>query len=187
MNLTNSNSPATKKQLWALFVGTGLNTTNCVMTVRQASNLIDNMKNGCDIETDLRSFGATGQVKKKIDYQDLYNKAVQAGKQAVEKCIPTPMVVQQRSNPLDDNSAIEQSWVVMDGPCGFASIRFKGNTAFAKWAVKNGIANKSCQGGCYIWVHEYNQSYEKKTTYAAAFSNVLNENGIKAFSESRLD
>ena len=74
MNLTNSNSPSTKKQLWALFIGTGLNTTNCVMTVRQASNLIDNMKNGCDIETDLRSFGATGQVKKKVDWQDLYNK-----------------------------------------------------------------------------------------------------------------
>lgn len=187
MNLTRENSPATKKQLWALFTMSGLNTTNCVMSVRQASNLIDNMKNGCDIETDLRSFGATGQVKKKMDWQDLYNKADKAGKEAVAKCVPTPMVVTSRSNPLDDNSKVEQSWVVMDGPCGFASIRFKGNTSFAKWAVKNNIAKKSSQGGCYIWVSDYNQSYEKKAVYATCFSKVLAENGVESFPESRLD
>jgi hypothetical protein len=187
MNLATQNAPATKKQLWALFCGTGLNTTNCTISVRQASNLIDNMKNGIDIESDLRSFGATGTVKKKEDWATLFAKADKAGKEAAGKCIPTPMVVTERSNPLDDNSKIEKSWLVPQGMCGFASIRFKGNTSFGKWAAKNNLAKKSHDGGLYIWVHDYNQSVELKSAYAYAFARVLNDAGIKAFAESRLD
>lgn len=191
MNLTNSNAPATKKQLFALFCGTGLNTTNCTMTVRQASNLIDNMKNDCDIESDLRSFGATGRVKSpKKDWKNLYESAHKAGLEAAQKHIPTPMVVQQKSNPLDDNSPVIMQEVVMAGPCGFAWVNIKpGNHAFCNWLKKNNLARKdSYLGGVSIWVHEFNQSIELKEKYAAAFVNVLHQNGIeKAYMGSRLD
>ena len=188
MNLTNSNAPATKKQLFALFCGTGLNTTNCVMTVRQASNLIDNMKNGFDIESDLRSFGAIGKTKEaKVDFQTIYNMADKAGKEAAEKCIPTPMVVTEHSNPLDDNSNVVKQHFVPDGICGFSSIKFAGNTSWAKWVIKNNLAKKSYNKGYYIPVFDYNQSMELKSAYSNAFVKVLNQNGIKAYSESRID
>lgn len=187
MSIAQQNAPATKKQLWALFCGTGLNTTKCVINVSQASNLIDLMKNGSDIESDLRSFGATGKVKIKEDWAGLFKIADKAGKEAANKCIPTPMVVQQRSNPFDDNSPVIMQEVVPDGLCGFAGVNFKGNTSFGKWAKKEGLANKGYPTGLQFYVRDYNQSVELKSAYAYAFANVLNSNGVEASAWSRLD
>lgn len=190
MNLANQNAPATKKQLWALFCGTGLRTNGCSMSVRQASNLIDNMKNGIDIESDLRSFGATGQVKKKVDWKELYEKADKAGREAANNCVPTPMIVSQRVNPLDDNSRVEKEYFVPQGVCGFAWVNIKpGNHPFSNWLKKNNLARKdSYYGGVTIWVGDYGQSMELKEAYAGAFARTLRENGIeKSYMGSRMD
>ena len=72
--------------------------------------------------------------------------------------------------------------------CGFASIRFRGNTAFGRWALKAGIARKSTMGGLYINVAAYGQSVALKATFAEAFAEVLRANGISdAYATSRLD
>lgn len=96
-------------------------------------------------------------------------------------CVPEPMVVTSRT-------ATEQKiYYVPQGVCGFASIRFAGNTAFGRWAKRVGHATPAYGGGLAVHVHEGGQSYEIKCAYARAFSGVLNENGIESRVESFLD
>jgi len=71
--------------------------------------------------------------------------------------------------------------------CGFAWIKFKGNTAWARWTKKAGLASKDYGGGYSIWVSMFGQSYDKKRAYAQAFSKVLEEHGIWSYAGSRLD
>lgn len=106
-------------------------------------------------------------------------KAHQAGKQAAETCTPRTMIVGKPGEYAP----------VTEGPCGFASIHFKGNTSFGKWAAKNiGARRDSYKGGLYLWVSDYGQSYDRKTAYADAYAQVLRANGIAdAYSDGRLD
>ena len=182
---------ATPKQLFALFCGTKVNTKGLEISKETASTLIQRMKNG-DVENVrdvLISYGGTvkGEVKKEENFQKIYDEAHNAGMEAVKNLVVKPMVVQEHKNPLNDNSEVVQSYFVADGICGFASVRFKGNTSFARWAKKNKLCKKSYNSGCYIWISYFNQSYQKKSAYASAFAKVLNENGISAYAESRLD
>jgi hypothetical protein len=119
----------------------------------------------------------------------LYYKANAAGMAAVEKCVPVPMVVVNRANPLDDNSSVVNRWVVPDGPCGFAWVNIKpGNCAFAKYLKDKGLARKdSYYGGVSLWVSYFNQSMAKKEAYAYAFAKVVSEAGIKCYANSRMD
>jgi hypothetical protein len=74
------------------------------------------------------------------------------------------------------------------GGCGFAWIKVKpGNSAFAKWLVKEGKARASQSGGVTVWVPGYGQCISHKESYADAFAAVLSQNNIQAYSESRLD
>lgn len=177
MSITKENAPATPKQLWALFCGTGLNTKGMCITVRQASNLIGDMKAGIDIADELRSLGATGEVKKKVDFQSIYNEAHEAGMKAGNGFNCQPMTVTGHGN----------TYFVPDGVCGFAEIRFPGNTAWGRWAKKAGVAQKSYNGGNYIWVSEFGQSMQRKEAYARAFVEVLKKHNIEAYSTSRMD
>lgn len=122
--------------------------------------------------------------------QALWDKAHTAGLAAGESCIPEPMYVVQRANPLDDNSPIVKRYApVMDGVCGFAWITvFPGTSSFARWARKTKGARAAYKGGTRVkWVGEFDQSFERKSAYAHAFAEVLREGGVKAFSDSRLD
>lgn len=110
-------------------------------------------------------------------YESIIAKARQNGLKAVSETIVQPMYVTDGKT----------TYRVDDGLCGFASIHFMGNTSFGRWAKANGIAKKGGSKGLYIWVGEFNQSYEKKKTYAEAFVKTLRENGINAWSESNLD
>lgn len=73
--------------------------------------------------------------------------------------------------------------------CGFAWVNVKpGNSKFANWMKKNKLARKSYYGGVDIWVSlGGSQDMEKKYAYAAAYANVLVENGIRAYPDQRLD
>lgn len=118
----------------------------------------------------------------------IYNAANAAGRAAVVALKVTPMVVTQHSNPLDDSSAIRKAYFVEDGPCGFAYVTIKpANSRFAKFMVVNGLARKAYGGGVTMSVRDYNQSLQKKEAYAYAFAKVLQDNGIKAYAESRMD
>jgi len=121
-------------------------------------------------------------------WQELYDKALQAGREAAKACTPTPMVVQQHANMMDDNSPVVKQWHVPDGVCGFAWVKIRpGNCPFANWLKKNKLGSKAYRGGVEIWISEYNQSMTKKETHAQAMSAVLREAGIDAWAESRMD
>lgn len=178
---------ATNKQTWAIYCITGLDVRNIGLSKNIASDLIGRAKAGEDICDELLSMGAIGKPKKKINYEEIFNAAVEAGKKAAEEHVPTPMIVEEHSNPLDDSSPVKERHIVSDGVCGFAWIKFNGNTGFAKWMKKEGHASKSYPSGLSYWVYAYNQSMEKKEKFARAFADVLRNNGIKAYAQSRMD
>ena len=117
-----------------------------------------------------------------IDYQGLVNKAHDAGMAALNGCHPTPMVI-RGGVPGGE----QRTWYVDEGACGFAWIEFAGNTAFGRWAKKAGVARPHYPKGLCVWVSEGGQSIARKEAYAIAFAKVLNEAGIKAHANSRLD
>lgn len=173
------NAPATPKQLIALFFGTGLNTKGMSISINKASNLISDMKSGIDITQELLDLGATGTPKKRAeDFQELYNKANAAGMEAVKIAVE-----KQQIQPM----GIVGYGLIADGECGFAWIVTAGNTSFGKWLTKKKLASKHYPSGICVWVHYFNQSRQKKAIYAEAFAKVLNENGIKAYADSRVD
>ena len=127
-----------------------------------------------------------------MNNEAIYEAAVEAGYAAVQAAVKNneivPMIVNEHASPLSDASPVTKSWFVADGPCGFASIIIKpANSAFAKFLVQKGIARKHYQGGVSIYVSQFNQSLQKKESYAYAFSNVLQEFGIKSYVDSRMD
>ena len=123
-----------------------------------------------------------------MNEQSIYQQAHYQGNVAVEMANVTPMVVQQRENPLDDDSRLVRQYFVSDGVCGFASVTVKpANSKFAKYLVANGLGRKGYGGGVCMSIRDFNQSLQKKEAYAYAFASVLNEHGIKAYVESRID
>jgi len=180
---------ATSRQTWALFCGTGLDVRGINLSVDEASVYIDAMKRGVDITQKLIDQGATGKPKAPPqDWQALWDRAHAAGIEAGNAHTPTPMVVQEHSNPLNDNSPVEQQWYVSEGVCGFAWITIRpGTCSFARWLTKNDKAQKAYHGGVQVWVHEFNQSMERKEKYARAFADVIGKAGIKAYAGSRMD
>lgn len=131
---------------------------------------------------------------------DLYHHAVKAGKEAMGKCTPTPMIVSQHQNMLDDNSPVEKEYYVPQGVCGFAwvNVKAKGKgLTFINALKKEGLATKKLThapfrkdhyyGGYTHWVREGGQSYEIKCAYAYAFAEVLHEAGLPCHAMSRLD
>ena len=123
-----------------------------------------------------------------MNEHSIYQEAHYKGNAAVEMTTVTPMVVQQRENPLNDDSRVIRQYIVNDGVCGFASVTVKpANSKFAKFLVANGLGRKSFNGGVSMSIRDFNQSLTKKEAYAYAFASVLNEHGIKAFVDSRMD
>ena len=134
--------------------------------------------------------GSNLLVERKGDvmtFQTLYDLAHTAGMRAANECVPTPMVVNQHADMMNDSSPVVESWKVDDGPCGFAWIWFKGNTPFGRWAKRMGHARKSYPSGLQIWVSMFNQSMTKKEAYAQAFAEALRINGVDAYAQSRMD
>jgi len=120
--------------------------------------------------------------------ESLYIQAHDAGNNAVTQTTVTPMIVTQAANPLDDSSAVVNAWVVNDGVCGFASVIIKPATSkFAKFLVANQLARKHYAGGVSMSIRDFNQSLTKKEAYAEGFAKVLNDNGITAYVDSRMD
>jgi len=118
-----------------------------------------------------------------------YAEAQKRGREAAAKCVPTPMVVRQHADPLDDNSPVVKQWYAPQGVCGFAWVSIKpGTCAFARWLKANGYAESDdYYGGVSIWIGDYGQSYEMKDAHARAMAEYLRGVGIKAHTMSRLD
>lgn len=111
-------------------------------------------------------------------FRELYDWAEAHGRDAAMTATPTPMIVVERANVLDDTSPIVKQYApVMDGVCGFAWVNVKpGNSSFANWLKRNGLARRdSYYGGVTIWVGDYGQSYERKMAHASAMARELNK------------
>lgn len=120
-------------------------------------------------------------------YAALMARAHAAGMAAGNAIRPVPMVVVQRENPFDPASQIVKEYEpVMDGVCGFAWVNVAANTSFGRYLRKQGHT-LAYGGGINIRAHGFGQSYERKFAYAAAYAGVLEEAGIKAYPEGRLD
>lgn len=116
-----------------------------------------------------------------MNAQELYTQADAAGRAAVQSAAIRPMIV------TDERTG--KQWYEGDGVCGFAWIKIRpARGKFVNWCKKNNIGRTdSFEGGYMIWVSDYNQSMQKKETYARAFAKVLQDNGIKAYGMSRMD
>ena len=129
------------------------------------------------------------KVDQLVEFQQLWDEALAAGQTAMEATLPTPMVVVQHSNMMDDTSPVEKQWLVPDGVCGFAWISIKPATSpFARWLKDKGYAKHDAYyGGITYWVHQGNQSMELKENFAHAMAKVLTQHVIHASAMSRMD
>lgn len=114
-----------------------------------------------------------------LNFEELYMQACVAGTNAVNAMQVTPMVV----------SGHGRQYYVEDGACGFAWVVIKpANSAFCKYLRSINVGSKRIyEPGYMIWISQYQQSVQKKETYAYAFAKVLQDAGIKATAGSRLD
>ena len=112
-----------------------------------------------------------------MNYQSLLNAASAAGEAAYKAASPEPMIV----------SGHGEQYYVPEGPCGFAWVKFAGNTAFGKYCKKAGIARSAYPKGLMIRDSHPSQSYDRKYAWASAFAKVLRDNGIDAYADGRLD
>lgn len=115
---------------------------------------------------------------------EIFRAASIAGRAAGNDHKPTPMGVYQ--SDLQGNR-IGPTEIVEGGVCGFAWVKIAGNTSFGRWAKKYGYARSAYGSGLQIWISDYGQSMERKEAHARAMAKVLNENGVKAYAESRID
>ena len=182
---------ATYNQTWAIFCMTGWDVRACNLTLDQASQVIKDLKSGKAFEP-LKYNGAR-QIRKinkttKNEFAQIWKEAQKAGHKALEEAIPTPMIVNQHNNMLNDNSPVVKSYYVSEGACGFAWIEIHpARGGFVNWCRKNNIGSKGYYGGWHIWVFEGGQSIDRKECYAKAARGVLRKYGIDASYNSRLD
>lgn len=103
-------------------------------------------------------------------WQTLYDLAHSAGLEAMNACVPKPLVVGAQ--------------VYMEGDCGGAVIVVEdGRSSLACWLRKNRRGRRHYKSGYAIPAKRIGQSAESAKTYADAFARVLLRNGIACRSE----
>lgn len=127
------------------------------------------------------------EMKTNPVFRDILDTAQAAGREAGASCRPTPVAFV--ASGLDNKplpGAVPE--VVHDGVCGFAWVHIKGNTAFGRWAKREGHAFTDYPSGLLLRVQgNYNQSMERKLAHARVMADVLKHHGIPAYAVSRLD
>jgi hypothetical protein len=139
----------------------------------------------------LGEFKAAGAKGKDAKFEAAFVKAVAAGLEAGGARKPQPMVICEMSNPLSNSIAdVKKMWVEDEGACGFAWVNVApGNSPFANWLKKAGLARKSWAKGVDIWISDFGQSVDRKEACANAMAKVLQiELGLSGiYAASRLD
>ena len=159
---------ATPRQRWALFCITKQDYRDVDITSEEASRIIS-------------------QEKEKLQTRDshfasVWTDAMAEGLVAGVSAQPTPMIVEQHTDQMDDSSPVAKSWYVPNGVCGFAWVSIgPANHPFCRWLKKNGCARNAYGGGLYIWIREHGQSYERKLAHAEAMAQVISQkiDGLK--------
>ena len=218
----NPKAKPTGKQTWAFFCMTKQDIRGCRYTRGEVSAMIGELiENGETISPDnvvyrhhkyapSMTVGAVlahkqKRAKRSTSWaEQLMVKAHEVGQKALDeiKGKVTPMVVQQHANPLDDDSPVEQEWIVEGGPCGFAWVRVKCTNGpsrkFINQLKKAGLAGDQNSfkdwtksdyygGFLYSFTRVGGQSLAYKEAYAGAFARVLEDAGIDTYMFSRMD
>jgi len=118
-------------------------------------------------------------------FLDLVERAHLAGMHAGNGTTPVPCRVVGQAEGLVQ----WREYILTDGACGFAWVNVKpGGSSFARWLVNTGKARRdSYHGGVTVWVPYFGQSLARKEAYAVAYAQALQDAGIQARADSRLD
>lgn len=212
MKCNNPEAKPTRKQTWAVFCMTKTDIRAKKYNRGEVSQIISDLKDhgkatGPDGEEYFSKNGKGSSNNASSTWAvELVEKAAEAGQKAMEELIKSdtvaPMVVEQHVNQLDDNSPVENRWIVPGGPCGWAAIRVKCNNGpsrkFINQLKKAGLAGgqnsfkdwtKSDYYGGFLksFVLEGGQSLAYKEAYAHAYAVVLEAAGINTYVISRMD
>lgn len=81
---------------------------------------------------------------------------------------------------------------IIDGPCGYAYVHYKGNTEFARWVKNVGhhVGCRSMKGyphGFDIPIDEHGQAAIRKYHHARAIVEVLKAAGVDCYAHYRED
>lgn len=126
----------------------------------------------------------------------VYEEATQEGQRAVNAAIFNRDITPVTFYEADlQGNCIGNTYYEPDGICGFAWISIrpasekgKKDCDFVKFCRANKIGDYSDYEKAWtIWVHDYNQSMQKKEIFANAFAKVLRDNNISAYAHSRID
>lgn len=129
-------------------------------------------------------------------YQKMWNEAQKAAARASVDATPTPMVVEQHANSLDDGSPVVKSWFVPDGVCGFGWVEVKPRTSkFARWLKASNIGRSSDYSkAIHLHVPGMSQSLARNEAAARAMAKVLiaglaeiGETETRVYAQSRID
>jgi hypothetical protein len=104
-----------------------------------------------------------------MDFQTIYNQAIESAKQAEAEMFA------KYGEPAY---------------CGFAWVDFpSARTPFVTWCKKNNVGSKHWKKGWQIWnpAGNHTQSMDIKEAGAQAFAEVMNANGIQCYMGSRAD
>lgn len=104
--------------------------------------------------------------EREVLFRRVFDKANAEGFAAGEASKPKPMGIL--------NPRTGQTWREDEGACGFAWVTVRpGNSAFAKWLVKNDHARAAYGGGVQIWISAHGQSVTRKAAHAQRMAEVL--------------
>lgn len=112
---------------------------------------------------------------------NIWDEAYRQGIAAGQGAKPVPMIVS------DPSAYTPNEWLVADGVCGFAWVQMAGNSRFARWALKKGIASKAHPSGIALRCRDFGQSMQRKEMWAYAVANYLRTKGIEGNVCSRMD
>jgi hypothetical protein len=132
----------------------------------------------------------TKKALTKEECYEIYTEAYEAGINAGNKAVPTPIVVGEETSPFSGQiDHQKKTYFVPEGLCGFAWVNIRparGN--FVKFLEERNAGYKdSYYGGYSVWVREFNQSHTRKVAFAQAFAQVLQKYGFEAYVGERLD
>ena len=126
-----------------------------------------------------------------MNYQAIHNECHEAGMIAGANVRTTPMLVGEATSVLSrEIDYTKPTYVVDDGPCGFAWVTiYPGNSRLANQYKKLGLARPAYGGGVQTWVSEFGQSADRKYAYAQAYAAKLQEltGETRIYAGSRLD
>lgn len=198
--MPNPTDPASPRQTFAIFCATGKDWRSRDLTHEMAHKIlsgISHLKNkkaealalAEQIYSGNVSQGVVVSVPVELSPLKIYQEACAAGIAAGNACKPIPMAVGTPTtflgSQLDLSKPVE---IVEGGVCGFAWITIKpARGKFVSWCKENKLGSTSSMGGFTIWVSEFGQSMARKEEYARAFAKVLNNYGVNAYADSRID